>query len=184
LEVIGFPPGCVRPGRRKADKKRATLRSSRWFSAQKKEPALTNKEGDMSWKVAVLTWAFVLVLMGSFGHAATTVTVTYIEPNQTVGGDPITNLKEIAIYLKQDNGVEQKIVIPATKATGGGTVSKVIAVNDPSVCKTTTITVHATASNTIGNESARAGPASVVKSAVTPDCGKSKAPTNLTITVE
>ncbi len=138
----------------------------------------------MMWRAAVLTLAFVLLLMGSFGYAATTVTVTYIEPSQTVGGDPITNLKEITLYLKQDSGIEQKIVVPATKASGGGTVSKIIAVNDPSVCKTTTITVHATASNTIGNESARAGPASVVKSAVTPDCGKSKAPTNLTITVE
>lgn len=122
--------------------------------------------------------------MGSFGHAATTVTVSYIEPSQTVGGDPITNLKEIAIYLKQDSGAEQKILVPATKASGGGTVTKVIAVNDPPVCKTTTITAHATAISTTNLESVRSGPASVTKSAVTPDCGKAKAPTNLTITVE
>ncbi len=138
----------------------------------------------MTWRVAVLVWMFVFVLMGSFGHAATTVTVSYIEPSLTVGGDPITNLKEIALYLKQDSGIEQKIVVPATKATGGGTVTKTITVNDPPICKTTTVTVHATASNTLGNESVRAGPVSVVKSAVTPECGKSKAPTNLTITIE
>ena len=138
----------------------------------------------MTWRVAVLVWMFVFVLMGSFGHAATTVSVSYIEPSLTVGGDPITNLKEIVIYLKQDSGVEQKILVPATKASGGGTVTKTIAVNDPPVCKTTTVTVHATAVNTLGNESVRAGPVSVVKSAVTPDCGKAKVPTNLTITIK
>lgn len=138
----------------------------------------------MTWRVAVLSLAFVLLLMVTFGHAATTVTVTYIEPSQMVSGEPLTNLKEIAIYLKQDSGVEQKILIPATKASGGGSVTKVITVNDPAFCKTTTITAHATAINTVGNESVRAGPATVTKSAVTPDCGKSKEPTNLTITVQ
>jgi hypothetical protein len=138
----------------------------------------------MTWRVAVLTWVFVLVLLGSFGHAATTVTVSYIEPSLTVGGDPITNLKEIVLYLKQDSGVEQKILVPATKAAGGGSVTKTITVTDPAACKTTTVTVHATAVNTLGNESVRAGPVSVVKSAVTPDCGKAKAPTGLTITIE
>lgn len=138
----------------------------------------------ITWRVALIVWAFVLLLMGGVGHAATTVTVSYIEPSQMVSGDPITNLKEIVLYLKQDNGVEQKIVMPATKPSGGGAVTKTIPVNDPPFCKTTTIVAHATAVNTVGNESARAGPASVTKSAVTPDCGKSKEPTNLTITIQ
>lgn len=134
--------------------------------------------------VALIVLECAMLIAADLIHAATTVTVSYIEPSTMVSGDPITNLKEIAIYLKQDSGVEQKILVPATKASGGGTVTKSITVTDPAACKTTTITVHATAINTVGTESVRAGPVSVVKSGVTPECTKAKAPTGLTITVE
>jgi len=117
-------------------------------------------------------------------YAATTVTVSYIEPSQSVGGQPITDLKEIVVYLKQDAGAEVPHKFPATKATGGGSVTKVITVADPPVCGKTTISVTATAVDTSNNESVRAGPVSTVRDvSQLPACLKPKEPTNLKITI-
>lgn len=125
-----------------------------------------------------------IVLSGT-AMAATTVTVTYTEPSQTVGGSPVTNLKETAIFWKQDAKAEVKLVVPASKATGGGAVSKVITVADPPVCGLTTITVSATATSLDGIESDRAIPVSTTRdNSKTAACTKFKAPSNLTITIQ
>jgi len=116
---------------------------------------------------------------------AATVTVTYTEPAQTVSGSPITNLKETAIFWKQDAKAEVKIVVPASKPTGGGAVSRVITIADPPVCGLTTVVVSATASDTAGNESARATPVSATRdNSKTAECAKAKPPTNLTIIIQ
>ena len=134
----------------------------------------------------VIGWLSVMlvVIVTSMSYAATTVTISYIEPSQTVGGQPITNLKEIVVYLKQDAGAEVAHRFPATKASGGGAVSKVITVADPPVCGKSTITAFATAVDTSNNESTRAGPVSTVRDvSQTTECKKPKFPTNLQITI-
>lgn len=151
------------------------------FSAQTKEPV--NKGGKMK---TVIGWLSVMlaVVVTSMSYAATTVTISYIEPSQTVGGQPITNLKEIVIYLKQDTSAEIAHRFPATKASGGGAVSKVIAVADPPVCGKSTITAFATAVSTENLESLRAGPVSTTRDVSTVgDCVKPKFPTNLQIII-
>ena len=135
-------------------------------------------------KIAI---AFAIAFMALSGTvmAATTVTVTYTEPSQTVGGSPITDLKEIAIYLKQDAKAEVRIAVPATKASGGGNGSKVITVADPPVCGSTVVSVTAAAVNTTGLEGPRAGPVSTTRDvSKLGDCLKLKAPSNLTITIQ
>ena len=151
------------------------------FSAQTKEPV--NKGGKMK---IVIGWLSVMlaVIVTSVSYAATTVTISYIEPSQSVGGQPLTDLKEIVIYLKQDAGAEVPHKFPATKATGGGSVSKVITVADPPACGKSTITAFATAVDTSNNESTRAGPVSTVRDvSQTTECKKPKFPTNLQITI-
>lgn len=135
---------------------------------------------------AIVMWLSVLIsiMVVGMSYAATTVTVSYIEPSQSVGGQPITDLKEIVVYLKQDAGAEVPHKFPATKATGGGSVTKVITVADPPVCGKTTISVTATAVDTSNNESVRAGPVSTVRDvSQLPACLKPKEPTNLKITI-
>jgi len=134
----------------------------------------------------VIGWLSVMLVVAitSLSYAATTVTVSYIEPSATVGGQSITNLKEIVIYLKQDAGAEVAHRFPATKASGGGAVSKIITVADPPVCGKSTITVFATAVSTDNLESLRAGPASTTRDVSTVgDCVKPKFPTNLQIII-
>jgi len=127
----------------------------------------------------------VAVFLLSGAAMAATVTVTYTEPSQTVGGSPITNLKETAIFWKQDAKAEVKLVVPATKATGGGAITRTITVADPPVCGLTTITATATATDTAGNESVRSAPVSTTRdNSKTPACAKAKAPSNLTITIQ
>jgi len=147
-----------------------------------KNVALIFKGGNMRIVSAAVLAA--IVLSGT-AMAATTVTVTYTEPSQTVGGSPITNLKETAIFWKQDAKAEVKLVIPASKPAGGGAVSRVITVADPPVCGLTTITVSATATATTGDESARATPVSTTRdNSKSAECVKLKSPSNLTITIQ
>lgn len=119
----------------------------------------------------------------SNGYSAT-ATISYIEPSAMVSGDPITDLKEIELAWKQDNGAETLLKVPATKATGGGSVSKVITFADPPACGKTTVSVTAVAVNVAGLRSEKAGPATTVRDvSKLPECVKPKFPSGLTITL-
>lgn len=146
---------------------------------------IVNKEGMM--KKVLWIGLFVMVMLSTvMVYAATTLTVQYTEPSVNQAGNPLTNLKETTIYYKQDAGVEQVVKVPASKPAGGGAISRVITVNDPALCATTTITVQASASNTntTGFESPRTGAVSATKNAVVAGCTVPNGPSGLVITIQ
>lgn len=107
----------------------------------------------------VLTFLVVLA-MPLVAHAAT-VTVDYDEPTTVKSGEPLTNLKDVTIFWRLDQtgvqGVEQKKVIPATKPTGGGHVTNVLTVPDPTTCGPALVSIDAMATTTTGLMSPRHG---------------------------
>ena len=126
----------------------------------------------------------VAAVFGAINGYAATATISYIEPATFVNGAPLTDLKEVELAWKQDNGAEVLLRVPATKPSGGGTVSKTITFADPPVCGTTTVSVTAVAVNLAGARSEKAGPATTVRDvSKLPDCVKPKFPTGLTITI-
>lgn len=132
----------------------------------------------------------VVMLMGLMGMAnmsyAGTATLAYTEPSQNAAGNPVLNLKETTIYLRQDGGVEQVIKVPASALTGGGAITKVVTIADPPLCGSTTVTAQVSASNTnVTNfESVRSATVSATKAASTVGCATPNAPFNITITLQ
>lgn len=141
-------------------------------------------------KVFIMGVSIVAVLLSltvmSMAQAASSVTLTYTEPSTNQAGNPITNLKETTIFLKQDGGVEQIIKVPASKPAGGGAIVKTAPINDPPLCGSTTIVAQVTASNTnVANfESPRSTQASAVKTASQTGCATPNGPSNLIITIQ
>lgn len=131
--------------------------------------------------------ALVLSLCFVTSVYAATVQITYVEPNKTQAGSPLTNLKETTIYYKQDNNAEQSIKVPASSMMGGGTIVKTFTVVDPSVCGKTTVTVQVTASNTnVTNfESVRSASVSATKDDSTASgCIIPNVPSGVTLTFQ
>lgn len=125
------------------------------------------------------------ILIAPVSSFAATALVEWIEPSQSLAGTPIDNLNSIKIYFNIDGGPEQSLIVPASSPAGGQAGSRTLAFPDPPVCGATTVTVFATAINTDGAESERAGPASVTRSvADDPACKALRAPSNLTITIQ
>ena len=116
---------------------------------------------------------------------ADTVQFSYTEPTKTVEGKPLTALKEVTIYWKQDNGVEQIVRIPASAPTGGGQMSKTVTIANAPLCGSTTIVAQATASNTNATdfESVRTPQISKVKSNIPLSCSTPNEPSSLTLTI-
>jgi hypothetical protein len=126
------------------------------------------------------------MLMATTAMAASSVTLQYTEPSTNQAGNPLTNLKETTIYLKQDGGVEQIIKVPASGPAGGGAIVKTTPINDPPLCGSTTVVAQVTASNTLVTnfESPRSAQATGTKAANTAGCALPNAPFNLTITIQ
>jgi hypothetical protein len=80
-----------------------------------------------------------------------TVTVSYTEPTSNAAGLPLTNLAKTTIYYDVGNGLVRAKEVPATRATGGGTITQTISIpleqkREAAVC------VFITATNTEGAE--------------------------------
>ena len=82
-----------------------------------------------------LFWAFCVIAATAFwlvvasvasadpytvSPTGTTPLITYTEPTTYTTGAAITDLKETHIYWKIGTGAESTVVVPASKATGGG----------------------------------------------------------------
>src|SRR5437016_14387713 len=52
-----------------------------------------------------------------------TPTILYTEPTTYTTGAPITDLSKTTIYWKIGSGAETAVTMPATKASGGGSVT-------------------------------------------------------------
>src|SRR5439155_9877861 len=85
-----------------------------------------------------LFWAFCVIAATAFwlvvasvasadpytvSPTGTTPLITYTEPTTYTTGAAITDLKETHIYWKIGTGAESTVVVPASKATGGGVIS-------------------------------------------------------------
>ena len=88
-----------------------------------------------------------------FTVTGATLTVGYTEPTTNEDGSTLTDLDHTNVYVKVGNGAFVKGAnIPASKATGGGVISTPVNVTAPAHA-TTTVSLYATATDTIGNES-------------------------------
>lgn len=126
--------------------------------------------------------AGVLVAISSVSYAAS-VTIEYDEPTTNAAGNPITNLRETVIYLRQDNGTEQVTRVPATAVSGGGHVSQRVTVADPPLCGSAMITVQASAVNLANVEGARSSAVSATITSGVVGCNVPSSPSNVTITI-
>lgn len=128
--------------------------------------------------------AFLLALCPLLAQAGTG-TSAYTEPTMTEAGTALTALANTTIYWKQDAGMEQKIVVPATKSTGGGAIAQPFTYVSPGACTSTTVSTQVTASNT--KESARSAVLSVTKAGTPPPgdptCLTPGAPSAITLTL-
>lgn len=81
--------------------------------------------------------------------ATCTYTAAGTEPSTKVGGAPLDNLKQIVLTPKLNGVTQAPVVIPATRAAGGGAFSRSLTIT-PTVCAVTTFSVDMQAENTLG----------------------------------
>lgn len=116
---------------------------------------------------------------------AGTGTSAYTEPTMTEAGTALTALANTTIYWKQDAGLEQKIVVPATTPAGGGAISHTFTYVSPGACASTTVSTQVTASN--AKESVRSPVLSVTKAGTPPPgdptCLTPSSPGGITLTL-
>jgi len=111
----------------------------------------------------------------------TTPLITYTEPTTTTAGLAITDLKEMHIYWKVGTGTETAVIVPPSKATGGGVISNNSILVPILPCQSGTINVAVTAVTVSGGESARtAATPLVVDRTKESVCVTPNAPTNVT----
>jgi len=130
----------------------------------------------------------IVLLMGVMGVSAYAETCTgdqctYVgagtEPTTKVGGAPLDNLKQIVLTPKLNGVVQAPVVIPATKAQGGGAFSRNLTITTPA-CQITTLSVDMQAENTLGAKSAAITVAKSKDRTMDPTC----APSQGTFTLE
>ena len=152
--------------------------------------ALLRKEKSqhLTYGGCTMQWSWLLVIimvLSASVSEAWDITVKYTEPAQTLGGAVLANLKETVIYYKQDATVEKSVIVPATKAAGGGVITKVITVAEPPQCGKSTVLVAAEARNTATPQgiSPRTAAVSVAKDiSTTAACIGPRTPSGLTVT--
>jgi len=114
-------------------------------------------------KILVLLLALVL-LVPTFASAdpytvspiGTTPLIGYTEPTTYTTGSPITDLKETHIYWKIGTGTETTVIVPASKASGGGAITNSVILMPILPCQSGTINVAVSAVSVSGGEGARA----------------------------
>ena len=89
-----------------------------------------------------------------------TYRATVTEPTKKVGGAALDNLKQTNLKTSLNGGAYGSLALAATSAAGGGTVGKDITFNTVS-CKITTLTVKASATNTLNYEGPETAPVTV-----------------------
>jgi len=106
--------------------------------------------------LVLLTLCSVFLAYSVQAETCTGATCTYTaagtEPTTKVGGAALDNLKQIVLTPKLNGVVQAPIVIPATKASGGGAFSKTLTIT-PATCAVTTLSVDMQAENTVGVKS-------------------------------
>ena len=101
---------------------------------------------------------------------------TYTEPSKNSDGSSLTDLKQTEVYYQIGTAAAvQAVVVPASKASGGGAVSTPLSVPVPAGVSTT-VSFWATAMDTAGNESAKSAVVTKTFDLLTPDV-----PLNFTI---
>lgn len=136
-------------------------------------------------KALIGLFSLLVILIAPISSFAAEALVTWIEPAQTKAGTPVTNLASIKLYFSIDGAAEQSLLVPASSPTGGQEGSRTLSFPDPPVCGSTTVVVFATAISTEGLESERSNQAQTTRSvADTTDCNTTRAPSNLTITIQ
>lgn len=102
-----------------------------------------------------------------------TYTAAGTEPTTKVGGAPLDNLKQIVLTPKLNGVVQAPVVIPATKAQGGGAFSKALTITTPA-CQITSLSVDMQAENTLGAKSAALTAAKSKDRTLDPTCAPSQ----------
>ena len=122
---------------------------------------------------AISATYLVLLAAGVQAETCTGATCTYTasgtEPTTKVGGAVLDNLKQIVLTPKLNGIVQAPIVIPATKASGGGAFSKQLTIT-PTTCAVTTLSVDMHAENTVGGKSAAINASKVKDLTLDPTC--------------
>lgn len=128
------------------------------------------------------TLSALMVLVSSVSYAAS-VTVEYDEPSTNLAGNPLTNLRDTVIYYRQDNGIEQSLVVPATAVSGGGHISQRVTLADPPLCGSTMVSVQVSARTLANVESQRTETVSATIMSNAVGCNVPSAPSNVIITI-
>jgi hypothetical protein len=86
------------------------------------------------------------------------VTIQYDEPTLNADGSPLTNLAKTSIFCQIPTEQPEQLIFdePASQATGGGHVVRVLIVS--AVSHRDTVTCRATATNQLGAQSAYSEP--------------------------
>ena len=155
---------------------------------------LDDKSGPIAfwlfWAFCVIaTAAFWLVVASVASADPFTVTptgtiplVTYTEPTTYTSGLALTDLKETQIYWKVGIGVESTVVVPASKATGGGVITNSVILAPILPCQSGIINVAVSAMSVSGGEGTRAAAAPlVVDRTKEATCVIPSAPTGVTV---
>lgn len=91
-------------------------------------------------------------IQAKISEATPTVRVSYTEPSTTVEGTPLTDLSKTSIYYDLGKGRVLAKNVPATQATGGGSVSETIVIPIHKK-EEQSVKICVTATDQLGNES-------------------------------